>query len=1150
VGQELLLDDLLDDVTKGTALLIAGSGVSIQASGDQPCASWEGLILDGIEHCAQTNLLDTPEADLLRRQLKGKRVGELLQVAEKVSETLGAPEGGEFRRWLQQSVGRLELRHREVIDVIHDLGVPLATTNYDDFLTRDRGIEAVPWTDGPAAHEIIRGDRPGVLHFHGYYDDPRSVVLGISSYQKLLKSAGAQAIQQAVVASRTLLFVGCGDGLSDPNFGALLKWSAKVFGTSIYRHYCLCRESERAELQKRYPPGKRLSYLEYGKDYSDLVPFLRDMLGSPLRARRPRSFAAIPPPGYCIGRESEVKEVVAALLEERPQPLPLLGGPGMGKTTIALTALHETRVATRFGARRWFVRCDGVKSRTELTAAIATALGLPITPAVEQAVMTSLAGAAGVLVIDNAETPLDADHDAVEELLAIVAAIESLALIVTIRGKKRPRGVPWRASLEAQRLHENAARDVFLAVSGNSKFATDPYLDRLLEALDGVALAITLMGRYAEVFNSLEPVWSAWDGKRTAMLHDGEQPSRETDIAVSYELSIGVLSGAARRLLTVLAMLPNGVALMDLDSVFAGSGEPARELRARALVFEEAKRLRMLAPLREYVLAAHPPDPSDAQLAVDHYLGLAQHEGNRVGAAGGAEAVARLAPEVANVESMLARTAVARTSVPVSMAVVGWAEMMRFTGLGSMSVIEEIARRTLESGMTEEAAACIQSLGNIALARSDHETARKRYEEALPLYQKVGDLLGEANCIRSLGDIALERSDHETARKRYEEALPLYQKVGSLQGEANCIKSLGHIALARSDHETARKRYEEALPLYQKVGALLGEANCIKSLGNIALARSDHETARKRYEEALPLYRKVGSLRGAANCIQSLGDIALARSDHETARKRYEEALQLYQKVGSLLGEANCIKSLGHIARAHSDHETARKRYEEALPLYRKVGDLQGEANCIKSLGDIALARADHETARNRYEEALPLYQKVGDLQGEANCIMRLGDIALRRSDHETARKRYEEALPRYQKIGSLLGEANCIKSLGDIALARSDHETARKRYEEALPLYQRVGSLQGEANCIVGLGDIDLNVGNRGEAEERYLTALALFERLPEPNSIGIARYRLARLASNETARREHVAAARAAWQSIGRDDLIEELDAEFGAA
>jgi hypothetical protein len=536
VPQQKLLDDLREDLAKGHVLLVVGTGVSIQASGNHPCANWRGLILDGIDHCAQTNLLTEAAAALLRDQLDVRDVKKMVEVAQTISAILGAP-GGEFRRWLRESVGRLPLSNGDIIETIHALGTPIATTNYDDLLTRGRSIEPVPWTDVASAHEIIRGDREDILHFHGYYEHPDSVILGTRSYDKLLASRGAQAIQQALVAKSTLLFIGCGDGLTDPNFASLLEWSAATFGSSLYRHYCLCRNSEQDELQKRYPPNKRLFYVAYGDHYDDLAPFLRKELVPAGKSRKP-AMANLPNPGHCIGRVKEVDEAVSSLLAYKPQALPILGGLGMGKTTIALTALHDRRVASRFGARRFFVRCNGLKTRTELAAAMAQALGVSITPNAEQAVRAALAGRPAALVLDDVETPLDAGATDLTQLISDLAAIESLALVVTTPGHKRPADIPWRSTIEAKRLALPLAREAFVAISGKPQFATDPDLDWLLGVLDGMPLAISLMARYSEPYESLEPVWLNWQTKRAAMLKDAKSAANVTNLAVCYQLSL------------------------------------------------------------------------------------------------------------------------------------------------------------------------------------------------------------------------------------------------------------------------------------------------------------------------------------------------------------------------------------------------------------------------------------------------------------------------------------------------------------------------------------------------------------------------------------------------------------------------------------
>lgn len=686
----------------------------------------------------------------------------------------------------------------------------------------------------------------------------------------------------------------------------------------------------------------------------------------------------LPGPPRCFGRESEVRALIETLCGDSPWPVPVLGPAGAGKTTITLAALHNPRVVERFGKRRYFVRCDGATSCSALLGEIARCVSPEIGPPLEPALFDELERGPAVLVLDNLETPWERDTSAVEELLCHLAALPCLALAVSLRGEQRPYGPSWREAIHVGPLAPDAARSAFLAVAGE-RYSADPDLEQLLTAVDRLPLAVALLASQAEGEPDLSGLWQRWQEQRTALLQRAGGRQRLHNMEVSLKLSVGSprISRGGFRLLSILGLLPDGAAHSHLDALLPGEGKAAAAvLRKVGLAFDQGRRLRTLAPIREFLRQYHTPRSEDLDRTVDHYLELALL-GERIGGEGGAEIVRQLAPETGNLGPMVLLGLDRADPAPAISAALGMAELIRFTGLGNPVILERARGSAQALGRLGLEADCIRMLGEIALYRSDHAAARAHFEEALPLYRKAENAQAQGHCFASLGESHLSCSEIEAACRHFEEARSLFLGIGNLFGQARCMLGFGSAAVHRSDSQNGHELLLEALSLFRRAGNTRWEANCLQKLGNAAIDLDDFDSARVHFEEALELFRRVGSVQGEANSIRGLGDVALFHQNPQTARIRFEEALSLYRRVGSPLGLANCCRRLGDTALALFESETARARFEEALPLFRRFGDILGEATCMEGLGTTALALSEQAAARAKLQEALELYQRA-----------------------------------------------------------------------------------------------------------------------------------------------------------------------------
>jgi tetratricopeptide (TPR) repeat protein len=327
-------------------------------------------------------------------------------------------------------------------------------------------------------------------------------------------------------------------------------------------------------------------------------------------------FGESPPPAPrdCFGRDELVEKVVA--LAENLKPIALIGAGGIGKTSIALTVLHHSRIKIRFGENRRFIRCDQFPaSRSHLLARLSKVIGAGVeNPEDLTPLRPLLSSKEMLLVLDNAESILDPQGVNVQEIRSVVDELcqfKTISLLITTRITTVPRHCKRP---EIPTLSTEAACDIFYGIYGDSQRPS--VINDLLRRLDFHALSIILLATTAS--------YNGWDYDRLAEEWDTEraqvlQTDYNESLAATIELSLASptfrsLGPKARELLGVIAFFPQGISEKNLDWLFPTISN-RKNLFDKFCVLSLAYRsngfVTMLAPIRDYI---GPRDPRSSPL--------------------------------------------------------------------------------------------------------------------------------------------------------------------------------------------------------------------------------------------------------------------------------------------------------------------------------------------------------------------------------------------------------------------------------------------------------------------------------------------------------------------------------------------------------
>jgi predicted ATPase len=567
------------------------------------------------------------------------------------------------------------------------------------------------------------------------------------------------------------------------------------------------------------------------------------------------------PASSFVGREQEIREVVARL--RRARLVTLTGPGGSGKTRLAVEAAAELVGELRNGV--FWVALAAIRD-PEL-----------VLPAIEQTIgaQTELAVHVGerelLLLLDNLEQVV-----AVAPALAeLVEACPNLRLLVTSRELLRVRG---EVEYEVLPL---ADPDAVELLATRAQLEPTEAIEELCRRLDNMPLALELAAARTkaltptQILERLGQRLDLFEGGRDA---DARQATLRATIAWSHDL----LSAEEQLLFARLGVFAGGCTLDAAEAVADADFRTMQSLVEKSLVRHTDDRFWMLETIREYA-AERLEESGEAddvrRRHAEHFAGVARST----------------CLAVERIEHGEMRYDVAFAEQDNMRAAIDWA-LDHDPELGLRLAVEleqfwiskdPVEGRRRFAALFERAhdlplaleAAALRVFGGTAQVSGETAHGRDLYERSLETYKRLGDEWGIIHGRHRVATSAVNFNDWELARELTEENLIRARALGSKYLENEMIGMLADLEAHDGNLERALDLAREHVRLSREVGFAWFEAGALSSVAEMSLKLGRFDDADEHARAALGLYREMEDRRFGTYPLAALAVAANARGD-------------------------------------------------------------------------------------------------------------------------------------------------------------------------------------------------------------------------------------------------------------------------------